>query len=201
MAPLTIRRLRQRGCEGWTGFVLPFFRKAEDRSAPTSSRVGGPLHVSNPVRSRSRRDGRRSIEAGIPPNPTSTAPAEGVATTDDDTTAALELGAGLCGPARGRQELTVGPTPRHPHPVRNGRASGSNTTAYGPKCPGAGEIGRLRGGHGSPQLLQLSGCPADLLSEFAFRGPDMPGSARIPRPFQHLPGVALPQKITVNDWR
>ncbi len=45
---------RQRGCEGWDwDSVLPFFKKAEDqeRGADDFHGVGGPLHVSNPVRS------------------------------------------------------------------------------------------------------------------------------------------------------
>ena len=45
---------RQRGCEGWDwDSVLPFFKKAEDqeRGADEFHGVGGPLNVSNPVRS------------------------------------------------------------------------------------------------------------------------------------------------------
>ena len=53
---------RQRGCEGWDwDSVLPFFKKAEDneRGADDFHGVGGPLHVSNPVRSPlGRRDGQ-----------------------------------------------------------------------------------------------------------------------------------------------
>ena len=53
---------RQKGCEGW-GYddVLPFFKKAEDqeRGPDEFHGAGGPLHVSNPVRSRlGRRDGQ-----------------------------------------------------------------------------------------------------------------------------------------------
>ena len=49
---------RQRGCEGWDyDSVLPFFKKAEDqeRGADEFHGVGGPLRVSNPVRSPARR--------------------------------------------------------------------------------------------------------------------------------------------------
>src|SRR5438046_1249088 len=64
---------RQRGCEGWDwDSVLPFFKKAEDqeRGADEFHGVGGPLHVSNPVRS-PLGDAmvQASIEAGIPANP------------------------------------------------------------------------------------------------------------------------------------
>src|SRR5712691_9225512 len=64
---------RQRGCEGWDwDSVLPFFKKAEDqeRGADDFHGVGGPLHVSNPVRT-PLGDAMvaASIEAGIPANP------------------------------------------------------------------------------------------------------------------------------------
>ena len=64
---------RQRGCEGWDwDSVLPYFKKAEDqeRGSDEFHGVGGPLHVSNPVRS-PLGDAmvQASIEAGIPANP------------------------------------------------------------------------------------------------------------------------------------
>src|SRR6266851_546195 len=63
---------RQRGCEGWDwDSVLPFFKKAEDqeRGADDFHGVGGPLHVSNPVRT-PLGDAMvaASIEAGVPAN-------------------------------------------------------------------------------------------------------------------------------------
>jgi choline dehydrogenase len=63
---------RQKGCEGW-GYddVLPFFKKAEDqqRGPDEFHGVGGPLHVSNPVRC-ALGDAmvQAAIEAGIPVN-------------------------------------------------------------------------------------------------------------------------------------
>src|SRR3989442_1200558 len=64
---------RQRGCEGWDwDSVLPFFKKAEDqeRGADEFHGVGGPLRVSNAVRS-PLADAMiaAAIEAGIPANP------------------------------------------------------------------------------------------------------------------------------------
>ncbi|MGH7062096.1 MAG: GMC family oxidoreductase, partial [Stellaceae bacterium] len=64
---------RQRGCEGWDwDSVLPFFKKAEDqeRGADDFHGSGGPLRVSNPVRS-PLGDAMvaAAIEAGIPANP------------------------------------------------------------------------------------------------------------------------------------
>src|SRR6202050_3703235 len=63
---------RQKGCEGW-GYddVLPFFKKAEDqeRGPDEFHGAGGPLHVSNPVRS-PLGDAmvQAALEAGIPAN-------------------------------------------------------------------------------------------------------------------------------------
>src|SRR5436309_9048189 len=64
---------RQRGCEGWDwDSVLPFFKKAEnqERGADEFHGVGGPLRVSNPVRS-PLGDAMvaAAIEAGVPANP------------------------------------------------------------------------------------------------------------------------------------
>src|SRR5215471_14741396 len=61
---------RQRGCEGWDWEnVLPFFKKAEnqERGADAFHGVGGPLCVSNPVRS-PLGDAmvKAAVEAGIP---------------------------------------------------------------------------------------------------------------------------------------
>src|SRR3954447_8930685 len=61
---------QQRGCEGWEDdSVLPFFKKAEnqERGADEFHGTGGPLHVSNPVRS-PLGDAmvQAAVEAGIP---------------------------------------------------------------------------------------------------------------------------------------
>src|SRR5438094_3095305 len=63
---------RQRGCAGWDwDSVLPYFKKAEDqeRGADEFHGVGGPLRVSNPVRS-PLGDAmvQAAIEAGVPAN-------------------------------------------------------------------------------------------------------------------------------------
>jgi len=63
---------RQRGCEGWDyDSVLPFFKKAEDQERGPNEfhGTGGPLRVSNPVRS-PLGDAmvKASIEAGVPAN-------------------------------------------------------------------------------------------------------------------------------------
>ena len=68
---------RQKGCEGW-GYddVLPFFKKAEDqeRGPDEFHGAGGPLHVSNPVRSRwATRWSRRRSRPGCRPITISTA--------------------------------------------------------------------------------------------------------------------------------
>ena len=105
---------RQRGCEGWDwDSVLPFFKKAEDqeRGGDDFHGVGGPLHVSNPVRS-PLGDAMvaASIEAGIPANPDfNGARQEGVGYYQTTTTNRRRWSSARAylGPARGRQNLTV----------------------------------------------------------------------------------------------
>ena len=105
---------RQRGCEGWDwDSVLPFFKKAEDqeRGADDFHGAGGPLHVSNPVRS-PLGDAMvaASIEAGIPVNPDfNGARQEGVGYYQTTTTNRRRWSSARAylGPARGRQNLTV----------------------------------------------------------------------------------------------
>ncbi len=105
---------RQRGCEGWDwDSVLPFFKKAEDqeRGADDFHGVGGPLHVSNPVRS-PLGDAMvaASIEAGIPANPDfNGARQEGVGYYQTTTTNRRRWSSARAylGQARGRQNLTV----------------------------------------------------------------------------------------------
>ena len=63
---------RQRGCEGWDWEnVLPFFKKAEnqERGADEFHGTGGPLNVSNPVRS-PLGDAmvQAAVQAGVPVN-------------------------------------------------------------------------------------------------------------------------------------
>jgi choline dehydrogenase len=168
---------RQRGCEGW-GYddVLPYFRKAENqqRGADEFHGVGGPLNVSEPVRS-ALGDAmvKAAIEAGIPPN--------------DDFNGARQDGAGYyqtttvnrrrwssarayLGAARGRRNLTVETQAHATRVVFEGaRAVGVEyRTPHGRKSARArGEIVVSGGVYGSPQLLQLSGLgPGDLLAAF-----------------------------------
>src|SRR6266851_2306783 len=203
---------RQRGCEGWDwDSVLPFFKKAEDqeRGADDFHGVGGPLHVSNPVRT-PLGDAMvaASIEAGIPANPDFNGDRqEGVGYYQTTTTNRRRWSSARAylGPARGRQNLTV---ETNAHATRilieDGRAVGVQYhTPGGPKTARVrGEIVVSGGVYGSPQLLQLSGLgPADLLSEFGipvFR--DMPGvGAHLHDHFNTYLVWRCPQKITVND--
>src|SRR6201998_2403119 len=171
---------RQRGCEGWDwDSVLPYFKKAEDqeRGADNFHGVGGPLHVSNPVRS-PLGDAMvaASIEAGIPVNDDfNGARQEGVGYYQTTTTNRRRWSSARAylGPARGRRNLTVA-TNAHATRVlfERGRAVGIEYhTPSGPRTAWArGEIITSGGVYGSPQLLQLSGLgPADLLGEFGIQ--------------------------------
>ena len=93
---------RQRGCEGWDwDSVLPFFKKAEDqeRGADEFHGVGGPLHVSNPVRSPLGDAMVAAVDRGRHPGQPrlQRRPAGGrrLLPDDDHQPPALELGAGL----------------------------------------------------------------------------------------------------------
>ena len=128
---------RQRGCEGWDwDSVLPYFKKAEDqeRGPDDFHGVGGPLHVSNPVRS-PLGDAMvaASIEAGIPANADfNGARQEGcrLLPDDDHQPAALEFGAGLSGSgAQPAEPDCRHRRARHPHPVR-GRPRGRDRISH-----------------------------------------------------------------------
>ncbi len=203
---------RQRGCEGWDwDSVLPFFKKAEDqeRGADDFHGVGGPLHVSNPVRS-PLGDAMvaASIEAGIPANPDfNGARQEGVGYYQTTTTNRRRWSSARAylGQARGRQNLTVA---TNAHATRilfeGGRAVGVEYhTPGGAKTAWArGEIIVSGGVYGSPQLLQLSGLgPADLLGEFGIPVVrDMPGVGKnLHDHFNTYLVFRCPQKVTVND--
>src|SRR5215470_13598777 len=105
---------RQRGCEGWDwDSVLPYFKKAEDqeRGPDAFHGVGGPLHVSNPVRS-PLGDAmvKASIEAGIPANGDfNGARQEGVGYYQTTTTNRRRWSSARAylGQARNRQSLTI----------------------------------------------------------------------------------------------
>src|SRR5205085_2729305 len=177
---------RQRGCEGWDwDSVLPFFKKAEDqeRGADEFHGVGGPLHVSNPVRS-PLGDAMvaASIEAGIPANPDfNGARQEGVGYYQTTTTNRRRWSSARAylGQARGRQNLTIA---TNAHATRilfeGGRAVGVEYHAPdGPKTAWArGEIIASGGVYGSPQPLRPSVECRDL--------------CRRPRPHRHAAGRA-----------
>ena len=203
---------RQRGCEGWDwDSVLPFFKKAEDqeRGADDFHGVGGPLHVSNPVRS-PLGDAMvaASIEAGIPANPDfNGARQEGVGYYQTTTTNRRRWSSARAylGQARGRQNLSVA---TNAHATRilfeGGRAVGVEYhTPGGARTAWArGEIIVSGGVYGSPQLLQLSGLgPADVLAEFAIPVVrDMPGVGKnLHDHFNTYLVFRCPQKVTVND--
>jgi choline dehydrogenase len=203
---------RQKGCEGWDWeSVLPFFKKAEDqeRGADEFHGTGGPLRVSNPVRS-PLGDAmvEAAIEAGIPPNPDfNGARQEGVGYYQTTTNHRRRWSAARAylGPARGRSNLTV---VTEAHATRllfeHGRATGVEyRTPQGPRQARArGEIIVSGGVYGSPQLLQLSGLgPAELLREFGVPVVhDMPGvGAHLHDHFNTYLVWRCAQKVTIND--
>jgi choline dehydrogenase len=168
---------RQRGCDGW-GWddVLRYFRKAENqqRGEDEFHGVGGPLNVSNPVRT-PLGDAmvQAAIEAGIRPNNDfNGARQEGTGYYQTTTVNRRRWSAARAylGAARGRRNLTVETQAHATRILFDGaRAVGVEyATPHGPKTARArGEIVVSGGVYGSPQLLQLSGVgPGDLLAEF-----------------------------------
>src|SRR5215471_4883158 len=203
---------RQRGCEGW-GYddVLPYFRKAEnqERGADEFHGVGGPLTVSNGVRSPlAEAMVKAAIEAGIAPNDDfNGARQEGVGYYQTTTARRRRWSAARAylGAAKRRRNLTV-ETQAHATRIifEGARAVGVEyRTPAGPKIAHAtGEIVVSGGVYGSPQLLQLSGVgPGDLLSEFGIPVVrDMPGVGKnLHDHFNTYLVWRCPQKITVND--
>jgi choline dehydrogenase len=203
---------RQRGCEGWDwDSVLPFFKKAEDqeRGADEFHGVGGPLHVSNPVRS-PLGDAMvaASIQAGIPANDDfNGARQEGVGYYQTTTTRRRRWSSARAylGPARGRQNLTV---VTNAHATRilfeSGRAVAVEYVTPGGRrtARAQGEIIVSGGVYGSPQLLQLSGLgPGELLNQFGIGVVrDMPGVGKnLHDHFNTYLVWRCPQRITVND--
>jgi choline dehydrogenase len=203
---------RQRGCEGWDwDSVLPFFKKAEDqeRGADEFHGVGGPLHVSNPVRS-PLGDAmvEAAIEAGIPENPDfNGARQEGVGYYQTTTSNRRRWSAARAylGPARGRRNLTIVTEAHAMRILFDGeRAVGIEyRTKEGRKTAQVrGEIIVSGGVYGSPQLLQLSGLgPAELLRRMGIRVVrDMPGvGANLHDHFNTYLVWRCSQKITIND--
>jgi len=105
---------RQKGCEGW-GYddVLPFFKKAEDQERGPNEfhGAGGPLHVSNPVRSvLGDAMVKAAVEAGVPANNDfNGATQEGVGYYQTTTTNRRRWSSARAylGPAKGRANLTI----------------------------------------------------------------------------------------------
>ena len=203
---------RQRGCEGWDwDGVLPFFKQAEDqeRGADAFHGKGGPLHVSNAVRS-PLGDAMvaATVEAGIPANDDfNGARQEGVGYYQTTTTNRRRWSSARAylGPARGRRNLTIA-TNAHATRilVEGGRAVGVEyRTPHGLRIARAkGEIIVSGGVFGSPQLLQLSGLgPADLLARCGIPVVrDMAGvGAHLHDHFNTYLVWRCTRKITVND--
>jgi choline dehydrogenase len=203
---------RQRGCEGWNWEnVLPFFKKAEDqeRGANEFHGVGGPLRVSNPVRT-PLGDAmvQAAIEAGIPENPDfNGARQEGVGYYQTTTGNRRRWSAAKAylRPAKSRANLTIA-TDAHATRVliEDGRAVGVEyRTPQGlvtARC--RGEIVVSGGVYGSPQLLQLSGLgPATLLQQFGIAVVrDMPGvGADLHDHFNNYLVWRCSQPVTIND--
>ena len=203
---------RQRGCEGWDyDSVLPFFKKAEnqERGADEFHGAGGPLRVSNPVRS-PLGDAmvQAAIEAGIPENPDfNGARQEGVGyyQTTTGNRARWSAAKAYLKPARNRVNLTVA-TEAHATRVliEDGRAVGVEYRTpqglFTAHC--RGEIVVSGGVYGSPQLLQLSGLgPAALLQQYGVPVVrDMAGvGAHLHDHFNTYLVWRCSQKVTIND--
>src|SRR5207244_5504437 len=203
---------RQRGCEGWAWEnVLPFFKKAEnqERGADDFHGVGGPLRVSNPVRS-PLGDAmvKAAMEAGIPENPDCNgARQEGVGYYQTTTGNRRRWSAAKAHlrPAKRRANLTIATNAQATRVlIEDGRAIGVEYhTPEGlrtAKC--RGEIVVSGGVYGSPQLLQLSGLgPADLLREHGVPlVRDMPGvGAHLHDHFNTYLVFRCSQPVTIND--
>jgi choline dehydrogenase len=203
---------RQRGCEGWDWeHVLPFFKKAEnqERGADEFHGVGGPLRVSNPVKT-PLGDAMvaAAVEAGIPANPDfNGARQEGVGYYQTTTGNRRRWSAARAylRPAKNRANLVVA-TNAHATRVliENGRAVGVEyRTPAGlltARC--RREIVVSGGVYGSPQLLQLSGLgPAALLQQLDIPVVrDMPGvGADLHDHFNTFLVWRCSQPVTIND--
>ncbi len=203
---------RQKGCEGW-GYddVLPFFKKAEDqeRGPDEFHGSGGPLHVSNPVRSvLGDAMVKAAIEAGVPANNDfNGATQEGVGYYQTTTTNRRRWSSARAylGPAKGRANLTIA-TVAHATRIlfEGGKAVGVEyQTPSGKETAWAkGEIVVSGGVYGSPQLLQLSGVgPGELLQEFGIPVVrDMEGVGKhLHDHFNTYLVWRCSQKVTLND--
>ena len=203
---------RQRGCEGWDwDHVLPYFKKAEnqERGADGFHGTGGPLNVSNPVRS-PLGDAmvQAAIEAGVPANPDfNGARQEGVGYYQTTTSNRRRWSAARAYlyPNRQRKNLTIA-TNAHACRVliENGRAVGVEYhTPQGRRTARARREVIVSGGvYGSPQLLQLSGLgPGEVLQQHGVEVVrDMPGvGAHLHDHFNTYLVFRCSQPITIND--
>jgi choline dehydrogenase len=203
---------RQKGCEGW-GYddVLPFFKKAEDQERGPSEfhGAGGPLHVSNPVRSvLGDAMVKAAIEAGVPANNDfNGATQEGAGYYQTTTTNRRRWSSARAylGPAKGRANLTIS-TQSHATRIlfEGGKAVGVEyQTPSGKETAWAkGEVVVSGGVYGSPQLLQLSGVgPGELLQEFGIPVVrDMEGVGKhLHDHFNTYLVWRCSQKVTLND--
>ena len=203
---------RQRGCEGWDWEnVLPFFKKAEnqERGADEFHGTGGPLNVSNPVRS-PLGDAmvQAAVQAGIVANDDfngSRQEGVGYYQTTTNNRRRWSAARAYLRDARRRPNLTVA-TKAHATRVlvENGRAVGVEyRTPQGlvtARC--RGEVIVSGGVYGSPQLLQLSGLgPADLLQQHGVAVVrDMPGvGAHLHDHFNTYLVYRCSQPVTIND--
>jgi choline dehydrogenase len=203
---------RQKGCDGWAyDDVLPFFRKAEDqeRGPDEFHGAGGPLHVSNPVRS-PLGDAmvQAAIEAGVPANNDfNGATQEGVGYYQTTTTNRRRWSSARAylGPAKGRHNLTIATEAHATRIVFEGeRAVGVEyNTPHGRQVAWAkGEIVVSGGVYGSPQLLQLSGVgPGELLQQHGIPVVrDMEGVGKhLHDHFNTYLVWRCSQKVTLND--
>ncbi|MGH7062018.1 MAG: GMC family oxidoreductase, partial [Stellaceae bacterium] len=185
--------------------------KAEDqeRGADDFHGSGGPLRVSNPVRS-PLGDAMvaAAIEAGIAANPDfNGARQEGVGYYQTTTSRRRRWSSAKAylGPAQGRRNLTVA---TNAHATRilieDGRAAGIEyrTPAGLQRAFARGEVVVSGGVYGSPQLLQLSGLgPADLLRNLSIEVVrDMPGvGAHLHDHFNTYLVWRCSQPVTIND--
>ena len=203
---------RQRGCDGWDWEnVLPFFKKAEnqERGADEFHGTGGPLRVSNPVRS-PLGDAmvQAAIEAGIPANPDfNGARQEGVGyyQTTTGNRARWSAAKAYLKPAKNRPNLKIETNAQATRIlIEDGRAVGVEyQTPRGRRTASCrGEIVVSGGVYGSPQLLQLSGLgPAALLQQVGVPVVrDMPGvGAHLHDHFNTYLVWRCSQPITIND--
>ena len=195
---------RQRGCEGWDWEnVLPFFKKAEnqERGADEFHGTGGPLNVSNPVRS-PLGDAmvQAAVQAGIPANDDfNGSRQEGVGYYQTTTSNRRRWSAARAylRDARRRPNLTVATKAHATRDADRERARGRRRI---PHAAGPRHGALPRRGDRIGRRLRLAAAVAivgarpgrSAASSTASRWCATCRGRRPPaRPFQHLPGVPL----------